>query len=290
MYTKKTSSPLNNARDEIANEGPKSTQARAMRRSRVAAARQRNAPLGRGPEERAARDKNATAPVLCNGIGRDLLPAMIHQLWQDAADTWLHTAARGWGWAPPTQAKPEEADADRRFDAPEWEQHPFFRLVKRGYLAVCEHLLAEAERQALDPAERQRLVFHLQQLIDAASPTLLLPTNPTALRKAFETGGGSIVDGLHNVLADLREGRLSMTDAEAFAPGKSLAITPGKVVYRNRLIELIKYAPLTAQTYAVPLLFIPPWINKFYILDLQPKNSLVRFLVEQGFSVFMISW
>ena len=225
MYTKKTSSPLNNARDEIANEGPKSTQARAMRRSRVAAARQRNAPLGRGPVERAARDKNATAPVLCHGIGRDLLPAMIHQLWQanplhqllpidwgeitralstlsersmadpvhatasaanlglklwqEAAETWIHTAARWWGWAPPTQAKPEEADADRRFDAPEWEQHPFFRLVKRGYLAVCEHLLAEAERQALDPAERQRLVFHLQQLIDAASPTLLLPPGRT---------------------------------------------------------------------------------------------------------------
>ncbi len=139
-------------------------------------------------------------------------------------------------------------------------------------------------------APGQRLVFHLRQLIDAASPTLLLPTNPTALRKAFETGGGSIADGLRNLLADLREGRLSMTDTEAFAPGKSLAITPGKVVYRNRLIELIQYAPLTTQTYAVPLLFIPPWINKFYILDLQPQNSLVRFLVEQGFSVFMISW
>ena len=99
-----------------------------------------------------------------------------------------------------------------------------------------------------------------------------------------------MADGLRNLLADLREGRLSMTDTEAFAPGKNLAITPGKVVYRNRLIELIQYAPLTTQTYAVPLLFIPPWINKFYILDLQPKNSLVRFLVEQGFSVFMISW
>jgi polyhydroxyalkanoate synthase len=212
------------------------------------------------------------------------------KLWQEAAETWIHSAARWWGWTPPTQAKPEEADADRRFDAPEWERHPFFRLVKRGYLAICEQLLAEAERQALDPAERQRLIFHLRQLIDAASPTLLLPTNPTALRKAFETGGGSIADGLRNLLVDLREGRLSMTDTAAFAPGKNLAITPGKVVYRNRLIELIQYAPLTAQTYAVPLLFIPPWINKFYILDLQPKNSLVRFLVEQGFSVFMISW
>ena len=108
--------------------------------------------------------------------------------------------------------------------------------------------------------------------------------------QAWETGGGSVADGLRNLLDDLRQGRLSMTDTAAFAPGKNLATTPGKVVYRNRLIELINYAPMTPQTYALPLLFIPPWINKFYVLDLQPKNSLVRFLLEEGFSVFMISW
>src|SRR6476661_4152808 len=133
-------------------------------------------------------------------------------------------------------------------------------------------------------------MFHVRQLVDATSPSLFLPTNPAALRRAFETGGGSVADGVRHLIADLREGRLSMTDTEAFAPGKNLALTPGKVVYRNRLIELIQYAPLIEQTYAVPLLFVPPWINKFYILDLQPKNSLVRFLLEQGFSVFMISW
>lgn len=211
-------------------------------------------------------------------------------LWREAAETWIGAAARYWGPAPAATAKPEGTEADRRFDAPEWEQHPFFRLLKQSYLALSKHLLEEAERQAIDPAERQRLVFHLRQFLDTMSPTSFLPTNPAALRKAWETGGGSVTDGLRNLLDDLRRGRLSMTNTAAFAPGKNLAMTPGKVVYRNRLMELIQYAPMTAQTYAVPLLFIPPWINKFYVLDLQPKNSLVRFLLEQGFSVFMISW
>ena len=212
------------------------------------------------------------------------------RLWQEAAETWIGTASRWWGLATPTEDKLRGPAADRRFEAPEWEQHPFFRAVKQCYLAIAAQLREEADRAVPDPTERHRLMFHVQQLIDATSPTLFLPTNPAALRKALETGGGSVADGLRNLVADLREGRMTMTDTEAFAPGKNLAITQGKVVYRNRLIELIQYAPLTTQTYAVPLLFIPPWINKFYILDLQPKNSLVRFLVEHGFSVFMISW
>jgi polyhydroxyalkanoate synthase subunit PhaC len=208
-------------------------------------------------------------------------------IWREATETWIDVAARWWGLAP---AKPEGVESDRRFDALEWEQHPFFRLLKQSYLAFSKHLLQEAQRQAVDPAERQRLVFHLGQLLDAMSPTAFLPTNPAALRKAWQTGGGSVTDGLRNLLADLGQGRLSITDTAAFTPGKNLATTPGKIVYRNRLIELIQYAPMTAQTYVVPLLFIPPWINKFYILDLQPKDSLVRFLLEQGFSVFMVSW
>jgi polyhydroxyalkanoate synthase subunit PhaC len=212
------------------------------------------------------------------------------RLWQEAAETWIGTASRWWGLATPIEDKLRGPAPDRRFEAPEWEQHPFFRVLKQCYLAIAAQLREEADREVPDPTERHRLMFHVQQLIDATSPTLFLPTNPAALRKALETGGGSVADGLRNLFADLREGRMTMTDTEAFAPGKNLAITQGKVVYRNRLIELIQYAPLTTQTYAVPLLFIPPWINKFYILDLQPKNSLVRFLVEHGFSVFMISW
>jgi polyhydroxyalkanoate synthase subunit PhaC len=174
------------------------------------------------------------------------------RLWQEAAETWIGTASRWCGLAPPTEDKLWAAVADRRFDAPEWEQHPFFRVLKQSYLAIAAQLREEADREAPDPTERHRLMFHIQQLIDATSPTLFLPTNPAALRKALETAGGSVANGLRNLVADLRQGRLSMTDTEAFAPGKNLALTPGKLVYRNRLIELIQYAPLTEQTYAVP--------------------------------------
>jgi polyhydroxyalkanoate synthase len=212
------------------------------------------------------------------------------RFWQGAAETWWLTAARAWGLAPLPAVVPKAPVADRRFEAPEWEQNPFFRLLRLSYLAIAEQLLAEAERVPLDRAERLRLVFHLRQLVDAANPTLFLATNPAALRKAWSTGGASVIDGLRNFLADLRAGHLSITDTEAFSPGKNLALTPGEVVYRNRLIELIEYVPLGPTSYAVPLLVIPPWINKFYVLDLQPKNSLVRFLLARGFSVFMISW
>jgi polyhydroxyalkanoate synthase len=142
----------------------------------------------------------------------------------------------------------------------------------------------------MDEAERRRLDFHLRQFVDAMSPTLLLASNPAALRRAMETGGASLANGARNLLDDLKEGRLSMVDAKAFAPGRNLALSPGKVVHRNRLIELIQYEPMTETAHRTPLLVIPPWINKFYILDLQPRNSMVRHLVSQGFTVFMVSW
>src|SRR3978361_1028767 len=122
------------------------------------------------------------------------------------------------------------------------------------------------------------------------SPSLMLMSNPVALHKAIETGGASLADGARNLLADIKAGRLNMVDAEAFAPGRNLAMTPGKVVHRNKLIELIQYTPTTGTVHQVPLLILPPWINKYYILDMQPKNSMVRYLVEQGFTVFVLSW
>ena len=143
------------------------------------------------------------------------------------------------------------------------------------YLLASDFLLKEVEAEDYEPAERERLRFHLQQFVNATSPTLLLLSNPAALRRVMETGGASLADGARNLLDDLKEGRLSMVDETAFEPGRNLAVTPGKVVFRNRLIELIQYAPQTEQVHAVPLLFLPPWINKFYILDLQPKNSMV---------------
>ena len=118
----------------------------------------------------------------------------------------------------------------------------------------------------------------------------MLMSNPAALHKAIETGGASVAAGARNLVSDLNAGRLTMVDAEAFAPGRNLALTPGKVVHRNRLIELIQYSPSTEQVRKTPLLILPPWINKFYILDMQPKNSMIRYLVGQGFTVFVISW
>src|SRR5208337_2309303 len=138
--------------------------------------------------------------------------------------------------------------------------------------------------------DRHRLEFHLRQFVDATSPTLLLVSNPVALRRAVETGGASLAEGIRNLMRDLEEGRLSMVDAAAFAPGRNLALSPGKVVYRNKLIELIQYEPKGPTVHRVPLLILPPWINKYYILDMQPKNSMVRYLVEQGFTVFVVSW
>ncbi|HET6468836.1 MAG TPA: class I poly(R)-hydroxyalkanoic acid synthase [Geminicoccaceae bacterium] len=220
------------------------------------------------------------------------VPAVIElnlRIWQSAVEAWNHAAARWWGLESAT-AGPGLGAGDKRFEAPEWHANPVYRTLKEMYLLASDFILKEADAKDLEPAERERLLFHLQQFVNAMSPTLLLLANPAALKRAMETGGASVAEGARNLLNDVKEGRLSMVDANAFAPGRNLAITPGKVVYRNRLIELIQYTPQTAQVYEVPLLFIPPWINKYYILDMQPKNSFVQYLVQQGFTVFVISW
>jgi polyhydroxyalkanoate synthase len=162
--------------------------------------------------------------------------------------------------------------------------------LKEVYLLASDWLLKHGEVPDMDDAERQRLNFHLRQFVDAMSPALCIASNPVALRRAFETGGASLADGMRNLMNDIRQGRLTMVDASAFAPGRNLALTPGKVVHRNRLIELIQYEPQTPSVHKTPLLILPPWINKYYIMDMQPKNSMVAFLVRQGFTVFMVSW
>ena len=208
---------------------------------------------------------------------------------QASIDTWNEAWQRWCGLARPEPAA--SGGADKRFAAPEWQGNPIFRTLKELYLLASDWLLRQAsEAEDLSPAERQHLEFHLRQFVDAMSPTLLLASNPVALRRAVETGGASLAEGMRNLMHDLKEGRLSMVDAEVFAPGRNLALSPGKVVYRNKLIELIQYEPKTETVHRVPLLILPPWINKYYILDLQPKNSMVRHLVEQGFTVFMVSW
>lgn len=207
-------------------------------------------------------------------------------------EVWNAWLAGCWNLPPPEMHHQiEPAKGDKRFAAPDWQHHPLFRILEQVYLLTSNYLLQQATAaQDLDSDERQRLAFHLGQLIDALSPTNFPTTNPAVLRKIQETGGISLAEGIRNLLNDLQQGRLSMTDTTAFDPGRNLAITPGKVIYRNRLIELIQYEPQTKRTYGVPLLFVPPWINKYYVLDLRPQNSFVRYLVEQGFTVFMISW
>jgi poly[(R)-3-hydroxyalkanoate] polymerase subunit PhaC len=161
---------------------------------------------------------------------------------QATVDTWNEAWQRWCGLARPEPAA--SGGADKRFAAPEWQGNPVYRTLKELYLLASDWLLRQAsEADDLSPAEREHLEFHLRQFVDATSPTLLLASNPVALRRAVETGGASLAEGMRNLMHDLKEGRLSMVDAEAFAPGRNLALSPGKVVYRNKLIELIHTVP-----------------------------------------------
>ena len=214
--------------------------------------------------------------------------ALNMSLWQAAMDSWNDAAKRWVDGA--NAAAPSAAGGDKRFGAPEWQGNPVYRTLKEAYLLASDWLLRQGEAGDMPEAQRQRLTFHLRQFVDAMSPTLLLVSNPVALKRAMETGGASLADGARNLAEDLKAGRLSMVDATAFEPGRNLALTAGKVVHRNRLIELIQYEPTTQTVHKTPLLIMPPWINKFYIMDMQPKNSLIRFLVAQGFTVFVVSW
>jgi len=184
---------------------------------------------------------------------------------------------------------------DKRFASPLWDTHPYFNFIKQQYL-----INAEATREAvssiegLDPKDKKRLEFFSGQILELLSPTNFLATNPEALQRAVETDGASLVRGLENLVNDLEanDGELLVTlaDKGAFEVGKNLATTPGSVVYRNRMFELIQYAPTTEKVHKTPLLIFPPWINKFYVLDLKPQNSLIKWALEQGHTVFVVSW
>ncbi len=213
-------------------------------------------------------------------------------LWRSAIDAWSEAGKQWLGLAgmDPSAPGPAPPSADKRFAATEWQTNPVYRTLKELYLLASDWLLKQGTIEGMDESERQRLNFHLRQFVDAMSPSLLLMSNPAALRRAIETGGASLAEGARNLLSDLQEGRLSIVDLTAFAPGRNLALTPGKVVHRNRLMELIQYTPTTRTVHETPLLIVPHWINKYYILDMQPKNSMVKYLVDQGFTVFIISW
>jgi polyhydroxyalkanoate synthase subunit PhaC len=196
-------------------------------------------------------------------------------------------------WGLDQESKPviEPEQGDKRFSAADWQQNPVFDALKQSYLLAATTLLKTASGiKGLDERHHRQLTFFLRQYLDAISPTNFAFTNPQVIHETIATGGQNLVKGMQNLMRDISAGELKITDTSAFEVGKNLAITPGQVVYRNELIELIQYAPMTEQVYQIPLLFVPPWVNKYYALDLQPDNSFMRFLVERGFSIFMISW
>jgi polyhydroxyalkanoate synthase subunit PhaC len=214
--------------------------------------------------------------------------------WGDASlqRSYLDKQTRLWSalasGKPETLASPEPGD--RRFAAKEWRENPYYDYLKQSYLLAARYVedLVEAAPLASDAKERAR--FAARQWIDAMCPANFPATNPEALREAFATRGESLARGLGNLLADVHKRRISQTNETAFEVGRNLAVTPGNVVFENELIQLIQYQPATAQVAARPLVMIPPCINKFYILDLQPENSFVAHAVAAGHTVFMVSW
>jgi polyhydroxyalkanoate synthase len=193
------------------------------------------------------------------------------------------------------QAPEDPGPKDRRFKNPLWDTHPYFNFIKQQYLinaAALEEAVAQLDD--LDPRDRRRITYFTKQIVDMMSPTNFLATNPDALEKAVATEGESLVKGLENLIADLEANNgelvVRLADESAFELGGNIATTPGKVIYRNRMMELIQYEPATKQVYETPVVIFPPWINKYYILDLKAENSLIKWVTEQGYTLFVVSW
>ncbi|MEK7819648.1 MAG: class I poly(R)-hydroxyalkanoic acid synthase [Pseudomonadota bacterium] len=214
-------------------------------------------------------------------------------LWRDHARLWRAYAARLAGEQAPPVVQP--APDDRRFKDDAWDQEPAFDFLKQAYLLGANWLKSLPRLASeLDPAARRRAEFYIRQVVDAMAPTNFPATNPKVLRATAEQKGANLTRGFDHLLADMEKGegrlRISMTDESAFRLGENIAATPGKIVFRNDLMELIQYAPQTESVARRPLLIVPPWINKYYVLDLQPRNSFIRWGVEQGQTVFVVSW
>ena len=219
---------------------------------------------------------------------------MQFKLWQDYVSLWQHSMLRMLGHS----AEPviEPAKGDRRFKHDDWQQNFLYDYIKQSYLIAAKHLHQTVGAvEGLDEPTVRKVDFYTRQYIDALSPSNFLMTNPEVLRETVASGGQNLVKGLNNLLQDLESGdgtqlRVKMTDPTAFKVGGNLALTPGKVVYQNELMQLIQYAPLTDEVARRPLLILPPWINKYYILDMRENNSFVRWAVAQGYTVFIESW
>ncbi len=213
--------------------------------------------------------------------------------WQDYMTLWQNTAKRIMGIE--SQPVIDAPATDRRFKDDAWKENEVFDFIKQSYLLSARFVQdVVAHVDGLEPKTAQKVDFYSRQFVDAMSPSNFLLTNPEVLRKTAETGGENLLKGLNNLLGDLERGKgqlhIKMTDMDAFKVGENIGVSPGKVVYQNDLMQLIQYDPVTETVLKRPLLIGPPWINKFYILDLRPRNSFVRWAVSQGHTVFVISW
>jgi polyhydroxyalkanoate synthase len=214
-------------------------------------------------------------------------------LWHDYLTLWQRTAERFLGG----KAEPlvEPAPGDRRFKDEAWNDSTLFDFIKQSYLLTARWLQGTVrEVDGLDGKTARKVDFYTRQFVDAMAPSNFVLTNPEVLRATIESGGENLVNGLKHMLEDLERGKgrlmIKMTDMEAFKVGENIAVTPGKVVYQNDLMQLIQYQPSTPTVKRRPLLVLPPWINKFYILDLRPRNSFIKWAVDQGHTVFVASW
>ncbi len=213
--------------------------------------------------------------------------------WQDYVTLWQNTTRRMMGMDATPVIEPDAKD--KRFRDESWRQGEVFDFIKQSYLLSARYVNdVVGHVEGLDPKTAKKVDFYARQFMDAMSPSNFLLTNPEVLRRTQETGGENLLRGLNNLLTDLERGRgklsVRMTDPDAFKLGENIGVSPGKVVFQNELMQLIQYNPTTPDVLKTPLLILPPWINKFYILDLRPKNSLVRYCVSQGHTVFMVSW
>ncbi|MFZ5748139.1 MAG: PHA/PHB synthase family protein [Pseudomonadota bacterium] len=192
--------------------------------------------------------------------------------------------------AAPFEETPEQA-RDKRFKAPQWREHPLFNFLRQSYFLVSDHLLKGVDAlEGVEPRYKEQIRFATRGLIDAISPSNFPATNPLVLERMIETRGESLLRGLQHMLSDLAKGQMTQTAPDAFEVGRNLATTPGKVVKRTDLYELIQYTPTTESVYKTPIVIFPPWINRFYILDLTPEKSFIRWAVDQGMTVFVVSW
>ncbi|HEX5092765.1 MAG TPA: alpha/beta fold hydrolase, partial [Burkholderiales bacterium] len=221
------------------------------------------------------------------------LAAASINFWMDSMRLWQSSWLRMLGQDAPAVVQPAKGDA--RFKDQEWSDNFLFDYIKQSYLIAARHIQhAVAGVQGLPEESEKKIAFFTRQYVDALAPSNFVATNPQVLRETLASGGQNLIKGLNNLLGDIEKGggqlRISMTDEKAFQLGKNVATTPGKVVFQNDLLQLVQYQPSTAEVYRRPLLILPPWINKFYILDLREKNSFIKWAVDQGHTVFVVSW